>query len=104
MSLTAFEPVLGHLAVLYGQLVKIVSGPLAVEVDRGGDTLESLRVQPFDAFGKRADMCPRDGAEGGGAELHEPRDILFDVLETPGIVDVTACDVVMVRRAVERKE
>ena len=49
-------------------------------------------------------MCTRDGAEGGRLEFHESRDVLFDGLETAGVVDCAARDVLVVLGTVEREK
>jgi hypothetical protein len=89
---------------LFGEPLEIVSGPFAVEVDCCRNAFEALCVQPLDAFCNRSDMRPRDGAEGGGPEFYKPRDVPFDVLETAGVVYGAARDILVVFRAVERKE
>lgn len=61
-------------------------------------------MQPLDAFGDGVDMRPRDGAEGGRLEFHESWDVLFDGLETAGVIDRAACDVLVVPGSVEREE
>ena len=100
----AFEPVLCHLAVLYGKLLEIAFGPFAVEIYGGRDALEPLCVQPLDAVGNRSNMWACDGAEGGGPEFHKPWDVLFDILETAVPVYGTARNVMVVLGAVEREK
>ena len=58
----AFSPVICHFLILQGELVKIFAAPFAIEIDACSEALESLFVQPLDAFDKCADVGSRDGA------------------------------------------
>ena len=100
---SAFFPVLSHFLVLQGEPVKIFAAPFAVKIDARRKALESLLVQPFDAFENRVDVQPRNRAQCDCAELYKSRYVLFDGLETPGSAYGTAGEVVVMFWAVERK-
>ena len=99
----AFFPVLCHFLVLQRESVKFLAAPFAVEIDACRKALETLLVEPFDAFENRVDVQSRNRAQRYCAELYKSRYVLFDGLETPGSAYGTAGEVVVMLWTVERK-
>ena len=100
---TAFLPVFSNFLVLEGEPVKVFACPFAVKIDTRGEALESLFVEPLDAFEQRVDMQSRDRAQGDRPEFCETWNVLFNILETAAVVNGAAGDVVMVLGTIERK-